>query len=253
MFGDNEIRKQDLISDRIRVKEIFYTIQGEGPFTGMPAVFVRLHGCNLACWFCDTDFEGDHSLQSPDELVTNIQNQFLCINPEAVKLVVITGGEPLIQNLSGLIDRLLDVGIAVQIETAGTVWDSSLNQFFCGYATVEGSLTLVCSPKTPSVHPMIEEFCFDWKYITRSDDFDASDGLPNKSTQVFGKTSRLYRPKRGTIWVQPCEEYNGESIAEGTPITDTWISQQNASLAAAIAMKYGYRLSLQTHKILGLK
>src|SRR4051812_4694104 len=99
MRGNNPIRKPVQDEGReLGVKSIFPTLQGEGPYTGHPAVFVRLGGCNLACSFCDTDFEGFSTLG-----VTGIVEQVtkLAVNEagERVRhLVVITGGEPLRQN-----------------------------------------------------------------------------------------------------------------------------------------------------------
>ena len=59
MFGKNPIRKpENHDGNFLKIQEIFYTIQGEGIYSGYPAVFVRLGGCNLACKFCDTDFIG---------------------------------------------------------------------------------------------------------------------------------------------------------------------------------------------------
>ena len=58
MFGKNPIRKpENHDGNFLKIQEIFYTIQGEGIYSGYPAVFVRLGGCNLACKFCDTEFE----------------------------------------------------------------------------------------------------------------------------------------------------------------------------------------------------
>lgn len=63
MFGNNPIRKQVLRDDgALYISGIFATIQGEGPLTGTPAIFIRLSGCNLQCGFCDTDFEDTSKL-----------------------------------------------------------------------------------------------------------------------------------------------------------------------------------------------
>ena len=58
MFGTNPSRKQVLDDGQeLWVQEVFYTLQGEGPFSGQPALFIRLAGCNLRCFWCDTEFE----------------------------------------------------------------------------------------------------------------------------------------------------------------------------------------------------
>ena len=61
MFGGNVARKQVLDDgQQLWVQEVFYTLQGEGPWTGHPSIFVRLAGCNLKCFWCDTDFESSN-------------------------------------------------------------------------------------------------------------------------------------------------------------------------------------------------
>ena len=96
-----------------KVNEIFYSVQGEGAHTGMPAVFLRLSGCTMGCDFCDTKyaFSGGKEMNSLQILVALAE--FPC------KTVVITGGEPAEQNLSGLISALKSAGHTVHLETNG--------------------------------------------------------------------------------------------------------------------------------------
>lgn len=97
----------------MKVNEIFYSLQGEGHYTGKPAVFVRLSGCNLSCPFCDTQHEqGD--MMSEEEIVSKI-SQF------PARHVVITGGEPTMQLTDSLVALMHEAGFFVQIETNGTM------------------------------------------------------------------------------------------------------------------------------------
>ncbi|MDE6135351.1 MAG: 7-carboxy-7-deazaguanine synthase QueE [Muribaculaceae bacterium] len=100
-------------TDSYRVNEIFYSLQGEGHFTGTPAVFLRLAGCNRACSFCDTDHSGFTEM-SADEVA-----QACAAFPG--RHIVITGGEPLMQLDSALLSRLKERGFFVQIETNGSL------------------------------------------------------------------------------------------------------------------------------------
>src|SRR5262245_23888824 len=120
MFGKNALLKQDLDeSGALWVQEMFHTIQGEGPFTGLPAVFIRLGGCNLKCHFCDTDFESSTWRPSHDELI----DKFNALETaETTRLVVLTGGEPFRQNAVPLMTTLLAAGWTIQVETAGLLW-----------------------------------------------------------------------------------------------------------------------------------
>jgi len=117
------------------VKEIFLTLQGEGAHAGRAAVFCRFSGCNLwsgrevdrasaICRFCDTDFVGtDGTLGGryacPDELAETIAAQW--VGAEANRYTVLTGGEPLLQVDSPLIDSLHARGFAIGVETNGTI------------------------------------------------------------------------------------------------------------------------------------
>ncbi len=118
------------------VKEIFYTLQGEGANTGRPAVFCRFAGCNLwsglerdrttaVCQFCDTDFvgiNGERGGKYPDaqSLAQAIANAAPVVRDERL-LLVLTGGEPALQIDAALINALHDTAFEVAIETNGTL------------------------------------------------------------------------------------------------------------------------------------
>jgi 7-carboxy-7-deazaguanine synthase len=99
---------------RVRVNEIFHSIQGESTWAGCPCVFVRLTGCNLRCTWCDTEYAFYEGRQMDVGEVAEKVDSFDC------GLVEITGGEPLLQQgVHPLIDTLLVRGHAVLIETSG--------------------------------------------------------------------------------------------------------------------------------------
>jgi len=118
------------------IKEIFYTLQGEGAHAGRPAVFCRFSGCNLwtgresdrasaVCQFCDTDFVGTDGelggkFKTPQELAALIDSLWPSTYT-ASKYVVFTGGEPLLQLDTALIDAMHAVGFTIAIETNGTL------------------------------------------------------------------------------------------------------------------------------------
>ena len=97
----------------ITVNEIFYSLQGEGHFSGVPAVFIRLSGCNLRCPFCDTD----HTSGTPMSPVQIAESAAAY----PARHAVITGGEPGLQLNDELIDALHARGFYIQTETNGTV------------------------------------------------------------------------------------------------------------------------------------
>ena len=100
----------------IALAETFYSVQGEGTWTGTPAVFVRLAGCNLNCRFCDTDYSL-RAFASIDEISIRVRE----LGVEC-PMVILTGGEPLAQReTSALIDRLRDDGRRVHVESNGSV------------------------------------------------------------------------------------------------------------------------------------
>lgn len=253
MFGNNPLRKQDRSDGRsLLVHSVFGTIQGEGPFGGMPAIFVRLAGCNLACFFCDTDFESNAMVLLLEDLFETIERERRKVQ---TNLIVLTGGEPLRQNVAEFIRQCFQRDLHVQVETAGTVWPEDLGPLMAPAPWPNPVCTLVCSPKTGKVHPMIAHHCRDWKYIVAVGEAAESDGLPLMSTQRQGEPARIYRASQGIIWLQPREDYKqviplGEEKPRLVPDPDS--TRANMEAAAGIAMQHGYRLTLQTHKILGL-
>lgn len=104
------------IEERLRISEIYASIQGESQFAGLPCVFVRLTGCNLRCTWCDSEFTftgGDH--RSIDDVVQ-------AALAYGIEVVEVTGGEPLAQRQAlPLMERLLQGGATVLLETSGSI------------------------------------------------------------------------------------------------------------------------------------
>ena len=97
-----------------RVNEIFYSLQGEGFWTGTPMVFVRFSGCNLKCPFCDTDHSGYRELDA-EGIVLEVRKM-----GEGCGRVCVTGGEPSLQLDATLVEALHTAGFQVHVETNGT-------------------------------------------------------------------------------------------------------------------------------------
>jgi 7-carboxy-7-deazaguanine synthase len=100
----------------LKINEIFKSVQGESSFSGLPCIFIRLTGCNLRCGYCDTEYAFYEGKNMSIDEVLNI------ITPYKIKLVEITGGEPLLQEeVYPLMDRLLENNYQVLIETGGSL------------------------------------------------------------------------------------------------------------------------------------
>ena len=264
MFGTNPIRPPEKgDGSTLKVVEIFPTLQGEGPFVGQPSVFVRLGGCNLACHFCDTEFEKFQEM-ALDALVAKVVEEAGMVPPpagggktrtqsehvafphpnppplagEGIKsasplagegihylrdLVVITGGEPLRQEIGPLCEQLLARGFRVQIETNGTLWRE-----------LPVGIHIVCSPKVTNgrYHPIRLDLLARidaLKFIIAVDHPDYADiGDVGQGAHAI------------PIYVQPMDEGDAAKNAA------------NQARALMLANTRGYRLSLQTHKLLGI-
>lgn len=129
------VRRDDLpATERVRITEIFYSIQGEADSVGWPTVFVRLTGCPLRCQYCDTAyaFHGGE-WRSFDAILKDVAQY----RPE---YVTVTGGEPLAQpNCPGLLTRLCNAGYRVSIETSGAL----------SIADIDARVVRVMDLKTP--------------------------------------------------------------------------------------------------------
>lgn len=218
------------------VHSVWKTIQGEGPLAGNPAIFVRLAGCNLRCRLCDTDYTSNRRKMSPIDLRDKVNE--LCDGCN-IRLVVLTGGEPFRQNITPLCKHLMAWGFRVQIETNGTIGPHPW------FMTSEGSddsvASIVCSPKTPTIHPKIMDRANAFKYILQDGFVDPLDGLP---LNVLGMNVRVARPDNEylhrEIYVQPLDEQDEDK------------NRANVKAAVDSSFKFGYRLCLQQHKQIGL-
>lgn len=240
MFGANALqpRAHEPLPTLLVQGRPFHTIQGEGPLAGMPATFIRLWGCHLQCWFCDTDFESEKNSLPVRELVNDCM-----ANP--APLVVLTGGEPMRQNIVDLCRWLLQAGKLVQIETAGNFWYEQDAWYGC---VAHPNFHIVVSPKGPVVNARVALNADAWKYVVSADYTVAEDdGLPVANTQQQGgPLRRLARPPgeviraRRDIYLQPMDQYNDDK------------NKANSALCVELALRYGYRVSVQLHKQWGL-
>lgn len=218
-------------SNELDVHSIFYTIQGEGPHSGRPAVFIRLAGCNLQCQRCDTDYTSYRKKMNISEIMEKA-------NRYPTRLMIISGGEPFRQNLIQLINCLLALQLEVQIETNGTICPEWVKEkFYLG-------LKVVICPKTPSIAQewqWVPNEMISYKYVVEKDKTDKDDGLP---ITVLGKSIRPARPFAHTI---PSEIYLQPEDTGGKMTSDA-----NRDHCVGVCMRFGYRLCLQIHKIVNL-
>jgi 7-carboxy-7-deazaguanine synthase len=212
------------------VKEIFYTLQGEGAHAGRPAVFCRFSGCNLwsgresdrataACRFCDTDFVGVNGVgggkfASAEELAAAIDHAWpVSTDAENVsrstKFVVCTGGEPLLQIDAALIDALHALHFEIAVETNGTVQAPAGIDWIC------------VSPKAGT--ELMQRSGEELKLVFPQAGFDPAELLSLSFRNFF---------------LQPMDGPN---------------QILNTQLAVRYCMEHpAWRLSLQTHKFLGI-
>lgn len=220
------------LDNLIDVHSIWDTVQGEGPFAGEPAIFVRLAGCNLQCPLCDTDYTSQRQSMTPAEVRARVENLIPTRRRASLRrpLVVFTGGEPYRQNLHPVLDELIHGGFArVQIETNGTMWQN---------LPFGDNLTVVCSPKTAKVHPAIYREVDAWKYVVEAGHTDPEDGLP---TRVLGYDHKVMRPPASSrVYIQPMDVGDEES------------NKFHLAEAVHVCREFGYQLCLQVHKIVGL-
>lgn len=227
-----EKRTNPLDGDSVEVHHIFDTIQGEGPFVGVPATFIRLAGCNLACPLCDTDYTSTRTRLAPNDIVFYLQK----LGHKPGRLVVITGGEPFRQNIGELVKTLLLEKYRVQIETNGTLYQDGPWDW--------KNVTIVCSPKTPVVDGRLRPFIHSYKYVAAAEDINPEDGLPKSPLDHDQGVRLVARPHvgfRGTVYLQPVD------------VGDEYANRRHTAAVVDSCMKFGHNLCLQIHKIVSLE
>ena len=192
----------------LKVKEIFNSIQGEGFYMGKPTTFIRLSGCGVSCnirKFCDTDFINGEELEE-EYILSKVKNKIVCI----------TGGEPLEQDIKSLCYLLRTNGYKVHIQTSGTI-DMSNDLF---------ALTnhVVCSPKLP-----IEKL-----ELSRVDEMKVVN-VGQNIEQYYNYGGALHH------YLQPLDRGGKYNISETLDKLNSLPSNQN------------WALSIQTHKFIGVK
>ena len=197
----------------MKINEIFYSLQGEGNFTGHPAIFVRFAGCNLSCDFCDTQHQHGVDM-AEDEIIFEVSKY-------PAGHVVLTGGEPTLQITASLITKLHKAGKFVQIETNGTRPISEELLKLIDWIT--------CSPKyghAPNIQRIDElKIVFDRE---RLEDID--------------KLNHVEATFRQCYYLQPCDRGD-----------EAWNAENLNACINFILVNPKWKLSLQTQKMLNLR
>ncbi|ASD50406.1 QueE-like radical SAM domain [Acidovorax phage ACP17] len=268
MFGTNEVVGKKWFKeagDRLFVTSIFYSIQGEGPFMGAPAVFVRLGKCNLDCSFCDALFDqGDW--MTPEQVDSKIDEVLAAkgIDQSTGMLLVITGGEPLLQDAAvpWMHDRM-SRGNLVQIETNGIL---SMDE-------LDPGIHVVCSPKIseksgrylkPSEANMgrIDYF----KFLVSADPASPYHQVPDwapRTLRTFVSPINVYldAPREMKIFLVRDAQTKGIDFRSSKgEVASFWeegtfdIAQNrlNHEYAGELAVTEGFRVSLQMHNLLSM-
>ena len=188
------------------VKEIYYTLQGEGYHTGRPAVFIRFSGCNLwtghekdrsgaICDWCDTDFVGTDGINGGKfsvEKIINIINSLWEGNILSEPYVVCTGGEPLLQMDDSLIKAIHKAGFEIGLETNGTMIPPDGIDWICVSPKANADLILKNGNELKVVYPQCgmnprihEKLKFDHFYIQPMDGVDQKDNIKRSEKFVL--------------------------------------------------------------------
>lgn len=235
-MNSQPIEKSEHSADgTLDVHSIFYTIQGEGPNCGQPAIFIRLAGCNLQCPGCDTDYTSTRKRMSVAILRSHVDMLKEDEYPDAPKpLVVITGGEPFRQNVSHICTSLIKGGYRVQIETNGTLAPS---------VDLHHSVEIVCSPKTGKINELVAQRVNALKYVVKAGLVVPRDGLPIRALDHTCSPSVAKPPEgfRGTVYIQPMDEGRAD------------LNRRNMEAAKNSCLNHGHTLQMQVHKMIGVE
>ncbi|MBR4897397.1 MAG: radical SAM protein [Prevotella sp.] len=198
----------------IKVNEIFYSLQGEGRNTGRAAVFVRFAGCNLRCPFCDTEFDSYREM-SAEEIVDAIS-----VWPS--RFVVLTGGEPTLQVDEAFVDLLHQHGYEVAMESNGT------------RPAPRNLDWLTVSPKVNENWGMRNE-----KWIRQPDELKLVFDENTDPAAIISHSSFLIPH---LLYLQPCDTGDAGRNARILQLCIEYIKEHPQ-----------WRLSLQTHKLVGIR
>lgn len=225
--------------DNYKIKEIFYTLQGEGAHAGRPAVFCRFSKCNLwngreedransICNFCDTDFIGtdgqNGGVYSAEQLAAKVASLWPSVE-SGRPYVVCTGGEPLLQLDTPLIEAFHKTGFEVGVETNGTLPAPAGIDWLC------------VSPK--GVAEVVITRCHELKLV-----YPQSDALPEKYTHI--QAEHYYLQPMADYRPQLIIKDHNQAAKEGLSISNT-----KRTVEYCLANPK-WSLSLQTHKYLGI-
>jgi 7-carboxy-7-deazaguanine synthase len=148
-------RLQEIYMSKLKINEIYFSVQGESSFIGLPCIFIRTTGCSLRCSYCDTEYafyEG--AVKTFEEIVTQVKKH-------SAKLILLTGGEPLDQVESyALLTLLCDMGYTVCLETAG----------HRDIKTVDPRVHIILDMKTPSSLMMKKNLYENLNHIYKKDE-----------------------------------------------------------------------------------
>ena len=187
----------------MKICEIFTSIQGESTFAGLPCTFVRLSGCNLRCAYCDTKYSYDEGIEM--EIGDIVQR----VDSAGVRLVEITGGEPMLQGEKtiSLIKVLLDKGYEVLVETNGSMNISELDK----RATIILDMKTPCSAMSDKMDLTNLEIIKNSdkvKFVICSrDDYEWSKkiisqyGLEDRCKVLFSPGFRMLQPRELAAWI----------------------------------------------------
>lgn len=215
---------------------MFHTLQGEGPLAGTPSIFIRLAGCNLQCPFCDTEY----TLGRRRRTVPEIVDKALVFGKthKYTKLVVLTGGEPTRQNIEPLIYALMVEGFHVQIESNGVL--APPTKFL--YWLKDKLVTYIVSPKTHKIHPDTK-WASAFKYVISADSLREGDGLP---IMALGHKAKPFIAR-------PPKDYEGKVYVNPMDANDPVANKANLMACRDSALKHGYIMGIQMHKLLELE
>jgi 7-carboxy-7-deazaguanine synthase len=229
--------------DSLDFHSMFYTLQGEGPFAGHRAIFIRLAGCNLQCPGCDTEYTNGRQEVSVDWLLQQVAIQLGEHHKSGpLPLIVMTGGEPLRQTIGPFIKRLYERGFNIQIESNGVFApDEELDRLLVN--NVRHHVTLVVSPKTKRINERTSMLASAFKYVLSHDSVDPNDGLPVMALEHPASTG-VARPSTVTnvpVYLNPYD------------VKDDEVNLANLRAVALSCMRYGYIAGVQMHKLIGLE